>query len=85
LAQVSDLPNGEAAAIVTMTSMLASGQIVVVETDEDRFLGTAEVVGEQLVVRSGFVGRPVIVELSDVERITPVDEHPDLDELLELD
>ena len=63
-----------------MGSKLAGGQIVVVETEDDRFLGSAEVVGEQLVIRSGFVGRPLVVDLAEVERITLVDDHPDVED-----
>lgn len=58
--------------------LLCHGELVVVETENDLYLGTAEVLDGQLVVRSGFVGRPVVLNVQDVERITPAAEHPDL-------
>jgi hypothetical protein len=60
-----------------MGELLADGQIVVVETEEDVFLGTAEVSDGHVVVRSGYVGRPVVLPLPRVRRVTPADEHPD--------
>jgi hypothetical protein len=58
-------------------NMLAHGELVVVETDEDGWLGTAEVRDGDLVVRSGFRGHPVVVAIEDVERITLASEHED--------
>jgi hypothetical protein len=57
--------------------LLADGQIVVVETDQDAFLGTAEVHGGNIIVRNGYVGRPVVIALPRVQRVTPAEEHPD--------
>jgi hypothetical protein len=52
---------------------LGHGELMLVETDEDWFLGTVEVTVEvtvdALVVRSGFVGRPVLVPHDEVVRI----------------
>ena len=49
---------------------LADGELLVVETDDDRFLGTVEVLAEVLIVRSGFRGHPVVLRHEDVMRVT---------------
>lgn len=48
---------------------LGHGELMLVEIDEDWFLGTVEVTVDALVVRSGFVGRPVLVPHDEVVRI----------------
>jgi hypothetical protein len=48
---------------------LGHGELMLVETDENWFLGTVEVTVDALVVRSGFVGRPVLVPHDEVVRI----------------
>lgn len=62
-------------------AMLAAGELVVVETEDDWFLGTVEVAGETLIVRSGFVGRPVVLAVEEVVRIVPAAEHLDEEDL----
>jgi hypothetical protein len=62
-----------------MGDLLAAGEIVVVETDEDWFLGTAEAMEGSIVVRSGYVGRPVIVAAAEVLSIIPAQQHPDVE------
>ena len=62
-----------------MRNLLAHGSLLVVEAADDVVLGTAEVVGDSLVVRSGYRGHPTVLELADVERITPADEHEDVE------
>jgi len=59
---------------------LAAGQIVVVETEDDWFLGTAELTLDAIVVRSGFVGRPTVLSHEDVVRVVPAWEHADLEQ-----
>ena len=59
---------------------LAHGDLVVVETEDDQFLGTAEVTEDCLVIRPGYVGRPLRVPLTDVIRLTLAAEHDGLDE-----
>jgi hypothetical protein len=54
---------------------LADGELLVVETEDDWFLGTVEVLTDVLVVRSGFVGRPVVLRHEAVVRVTPALEH----------
>ena len=58
-------------------SWLSQGELLVVETEDDWFLGTVEMSGGVLVVRSGFVGRPVLVESESVVRIYPFDDIDD--------
>jgi hypothetical protein len=50
---------------------LSHGEPVVVETDDDRYLGTAEISGEFVLVRTGRAGRPFRVPLEQIVRVTP--------------
>ena len=50
-----------------------------VETEEELHLGTVEVVEGALVVRSGYVGRPVVLDACEVLSLTPASEHPDVE------
>lgn len=60
---------------------LAAGDVLVVETDDDWYLGSVEVRDDCVVVRSGFAGRPVVVPVEDVVRIVPASEYePDSDD-----
>lgn len=58
-----------------MRRLLNHGELVVVETEDDLWLGTAEVLGETLVVRSGYVGRPVVLDVDEVVSVLPATEH----------
>lgn len=58
-----------------MSHVLAHGELVVVETDDDAFLGVAEVLDAHLIVRNGFVGRPVLIPLAEVVSISPAADH----------
>ncbi|MCU1593419.1 MAG: hypothetical protein JWO12_811 [Frankiales bacterium] len=60
--------------------MLCHGELVVVETEDELHLGMAEVLGDVLVLRSGYVGRPLLVPLEEVESVVPASTHPDVDE-----
>jgi hypothetical protein len=62
-------------------TLLAQGELVVVETDDDLHLGTVEVVEGALVVRSGYVGRPVLLDADEVVSVTPACGHPDVEVL----
>lgn len=64
------MPAGVAGTMAGM-GWLAHGELVVVETDDDWFLGTAEVLEIGIVVRNGFAGRPVTLDHDDVVRVTP--------------
>ena len=50
---------------------LSNGELLLVETEDELHLGTVEVRDEVLVVRSGFVGRPVLVPHEKVLSIAP--------------
>ncbi|MCA1712559.1 MAG: hypothetical protein LC789_13375 [Actinobacteria bacterium] len=59
-----------------MTYFLAHGELLVVETDDGKtFAGAVMVDGGRLVVRSGFAGRPAVLPVETVVRITPAAEH----------
>ena len=64
-----------------MQHLLGHGELLVVETD-DVLLGTVEVrtrgSSSVVIVRSGYVGRPVVLVADEVLRITPACEHPDV-------
>ena len=63
-----------------MSNYLADGDLLVVETmDDDLYVGTVEVVGETLVVRSGFQGRPVVLDREDVASIVPASQSEHVD------
>lgn len=55
---------------------------MVVETEDDAMLGTVEVRStgrtSVVIVRSGYVGRPVMLDADEVLRVTPAVEHPDV-------
>jgi hypothetical protein len=59
--------------------LVAHGEIVVIETDEDLFLGTCEIAGGNAIVRSGYVGRPVLIPIDDIESIVSATDHPDVE------
>lgn len=56
---------------------LAGGELLVVETEDDWFLGSVELRAEVLVVRSGLRGHPTSVPHEDVVRIVPYGEFAD--------
>jgi hypothetical protein len=64
-----------------MTSTIKKylNQFVVVETENDVYMGTLGVLDEgHVVIRSGYVGRPGVVRVEDVEAITLAELHPDV-------
>lgn len=65
-----------------MRDLLNHGELVVVETEDDLWLGTVEVVGATFVIRSGYVGRPVVVDVDDVLSVVPANECPDVEGVL---
>lgn len=54
-----------------MRTLLNHGELVVLETDDDVWLGTVEIVDSTFVIRSGYVGRPVVVDAEDVVSVQP--------------
>lgn len=61
--------------------LLAEGQIVVVRTEDDWFLGTADMAGDNIVVLSGYVGRPVVLDAELVQSVIPAQQHPEVLEM----
>lgn len=58
-------------------------QLVVVETEEDHFLGLVDLLPDGVVrVRSGFRGHPHLLDADDVTAIVRAEDHPlvDLDD-----
>jgi hypothetical protein len=53
--------------------------LFVIETETDRYLGTLAVEEGALVVHSGLVGRPPIIDLDTLLSIVPADDHPDVE------
>lgn len=51
-------------------------EIFVIETGDDILIGMVEFVKGGIVVRNGFVGRPVRVEAVDLVRLLPAEDHP---------
>lgn len=58
---------------------LAKGDILVLETEDDVFLGALEVRKDALVVHTGFRGHPRLVPWSEVMSVHLAVEHPDCD------
>jgi len=55
------------------------GGFVVVETTDTAYLGTLRLLDdEHVVVHTGFVGRPPILALDDIEKITLAADHADV-------
>ena len=64
-----------------MTDSMSSykGKFVVVETVDDAYLGTLDVIDRShVMVRTGLVGRPAVVAVDDVVEITLAADHPDV-------
>jgi hypothetical protein len=53
--------------------------LMVVETEDNVWLGTVKREGETLTIYTGFAGRPKVLHLDEVECMTPADEHPDVE------
>lgn len=54
-----------------MPQLLNHGELVVVETETERWVGLVELRADQLVIRSGRAGRPRLVDADAVIRIVP--------------
>jgi hypothetical protein len=55
--------------------LIAHGELVVVETEDDVYLGTAEFRNGSVIVRTGYRGHPTRVPMQDVTGITVASEH----------
>lgn len=58
--------------------MQSTTDLMVVETEDDRYLGTLDVKGKQVTIRTGLQGRPKVLDLADVLDVTPAAGHPDV-------
>jgi hypothetical protein len=59
---------------------LFGGSLVVVETEDDQFLGYLDVDGEGVLrLRSGFRGHPFLLDADEIVAITVAAEHPCVD------
>ena len=57
--------------------LLADSRLLVVEIEDDGFLGTADLKDGFLVMRCDHVGRLVLIPVEQVQRVTPAVERPD--------
>lgn len=55
-----------------------SSELMVVETDTTAYLGTIEWHDRHIIIRNGIAGRPPLIELGDIDMITPAAQHPDV-------
>jgi hypothetical protein len=62
---------------VHMAQLLNHGELMVVETERERWVGFVELRADHLVIRSGQAGRPRLVDAEDVLRISPVEDNID--------
>lgn len=56
-----------------MRNLMANGEVIVVETEKGRYLGTVEVSDGRFIVRSGYVGRPVVLSAAEVISVNAPD------------
>ena len=67
--------------MVTDYAPLFDGQLVVVETEEDMFLGVLDVgPAGQLRIRNGFRGHPHLLDPAEVAAITLASDHPSIED-----
>ena len=57
--------------------LFTDGELLVVETADDWFMGTVEVTTDGAIMRTGYVGRPTVLALEDIVRIAPAWEYLD--------
>ena len=56
----------------------AAGLFVVETYDGPAYLGELEFHGDEVVVYTGYVGRPPVILRSDISAIVPAQSHPDV-------
>lgn len=69
--------------LMTYTYLASPSILLVVETEDDAFIGTVEerdiaTPDHVLVIRTGYVGAPNVVPVSEVTRICRAERHPDV-------
>jgi hypothetical protein len=55
-----------------------TNELMVVETEDNVYLGTLTRQGNTVKVMTGYAGRPVILEVSEINEVTPAAGHPDV-------
>jgi hypothetical protein len=53
--------------------------LMVVETEEDIFIGALDVDGDEVTIKTGLVGRPKVLHVGEIDAVTPAAEHPDVE------
>lgn len=53
--------------------------LMVVETEDNVYLGTLDVNDGQVTIRTGMTGRPPVIAVEDVLEVTPAERHPDVE------
>lgn len=60
----------------TVTEAVLFGTLVVVETEDNAYLGTLAINPDgRVAVRTGLVGHPPLLDLDEIEAVTPAAEH----------
>lgn len=63
-----------------LTTLAKSGEIVVIETDSDRYIGTIEIDtdAQTVAVYNGFAGRPPVLDFCDILAASYARDHADV-------
>lgn len=64
-----------------LAAQITPDLIYVVETYDDIYIGTVAVKRNEVRIRSGFVGHPIVLDVHDIVTITRADCHPDVEVL----
>lgn len=57
-------------------SVKSQGEMVVVETEDNQYLGFVEDQGDTVIIRNGLRGHPVMLQRTEIESIAPAQGHP---------
>jgi hypothetical protein len=49
--------------------------LMVIETEDDIFLGSLDITGDKVRVKTHTRGHPVFLDIKDIVRLTPAEEH----------
>lgn len=66
---------------MSIATLPPSGELVVVEAGDTAYLGTLKPLpgrGRRVAVRSGRVGRPVVLRMDEIDSVRPAAGHPDV-------
>jgi hypothetical protein len=53
-------------------------ELQVIETEDNVYLGTLTRTGDEVKVKTGYAGRPVILHVSEIDAVTPAEQHADV-------